>query len=178
MLLVNDYIQLVNKPYDDFPIDSTMLGKVINIQNNTIIVKYPMGNMMMSMDEFTKYFSKHIPENSNNEILNKTKPEFTNWETFIPDFDPKMETFSVYKTPIRYEYCTNGKVVKVRRRYDISKKSRDILTGRSSCSPSDTFDLQTGIRVAYDRCKQKEISKKLSDLNVKLNYYTLDIHTY
>lgn len=179
MLMVNDYIQLVKKPYDDFLIDTTMLGKVINIQNNTIVVKYPMGNMIMSMDEFTKYFERHIPKNPDNEILNKTtKREFTKWESFIPNFDSQMELTPTFKWPCEYEYCHNGKVVKVRKRYFGVKKDRDILTGRSSCSPNDIFNLQTGIKIAYDRCKKKEISKQLSELNHKLNYYDLDSHTY
>lgn len=179
MLMVNDYIQLVKKPYDDFPIDTTMLGKVINIQNNTIVVKYPMGNMMMSMDEFTKYFERHILENPENEILNKTtKREFTNWMPLIPNFDKYCDNYLAGKAPVPYEFCHNGKIVKVRKRYLGEKKDRDILTGRSSCSPSDIFNLQTGIKIAYDRCKKKEISKQLSELNYKLNYYDLDSHTY
>lgn len=179
MLMVNDYIQLVKKPYDDFPIDTTMIGKVINIQNNTIIVKYPMGNMMMSMDEFTKYFERHILRNSDNKILNKTaKREFTKWTVFNPDFDSYVKNLPVTTPRMYYEYCTNGKTVKVRKCCGSVKKDRDILTGRASCSPSDTFDLQTGIKIAYDRCKKKEISKQLSELNRKLNYYDLDSHTY
>lgn len=156
MLLVGSYIKLTKKPYESFPVTESMLGKVIQIEEDNILVHYPMMNMAMSFDEYTKYFT--------------VKPVFTEWKIFDSSFD-KLDGAGPTHYP--YEYCTNGKVVKVRKHYLPGiKKDREILVGKASCYKEDKFDLGTGIRLAYARCKTKETKEQINKLEQKLNYYT------
>ena len=155
MLLVGSYVKLTKKPYESFPVTESMLGKVIQIEEDNILVHYPMMNMAMSFDEYTKYFT--------------VKPVFTEWKIFDSSFD-KLDGAGPTHYP--YEYCTNGKVVKVRKHYLPGiKKDREILVGKASCCEEDEFDLGVGIRLAYVRCKTKETKKKIDRLSQELNYY-------
>ena len=167
MLLVGSYVKLVKKPYESFPVDMTMLGKVIQIEDDNILVRYPMMNMAMSFDEYTKYFTTvEVPKM---EEEKSDKPVFSKWEVFDSSFD-KLDTAGINHYP--YEYCSNGKVVKVRKHYLPGlKKDREILVGKASCCEEDTFDLQKGIRLAYARCKTKETKEQINKLAQKLNYY-------
>lgn len=155
MLLIGSYIKLTKKPYESFPVTESMLGKVIQIEEDNILVHYPMMNMAMSFDEYTKYFT--------------VKPVFTEWKIFDSSFD-KLDGAGPTHYP--YEYCTNGKVVKVRKHYLPGiKKDREILVGKASCYKEDEFDLGTGIRLAYARVKTKETKEQINKLGQKLNYY-------
>lgn len=155
MLLVGSYIKLTKKPYESFPVTESMLGKVIQIEEDNILVHYPMMNMAMSFDEYTEYFT--------------VKPIFTEWKIFDSSFD-KLDGAGPTHYP--YEYCTNGKVVKVRKHYLPGiKKDREILVGKASCYKEDKFDLGTGIRLAYARVKTKETKEQINKLGQKLNYY-------
>lgn len=168
MLLVGSYVKLVKKPYESFPVDITMLGKVIQIEKGNILVHYPMMNMGMSFDEYTKYFT--VVEVPKMEEEKSNKPVFTEWKIFDSSFD-KWDGAGPTHYP--YEYCTNGKVVKVRKHYLPGiKKDREILVGKASCYKDDKFDLGVGIRLAYARCKTKEIKGQINKLGQKLNYYT------
>lgn len=168
MLLVGSYVKLVKKPYESFPVDVTMLGKVIQIEDNNILVKYPMMNMGMSFDEYTKYFT--VVEVPKMEEEKSNKPVFTEWKIFDSSFD-ELDKAGVNHYP--YEYCTNGKAVKVRKHYLPGiKKDREILVGKASCYKDDKFDLEKGIRLAYARCKTKETKEKINNLGQELNYYT------
>lgn len=167
MLLVGSYVKLVKKPYESFPVDMSMLGKVIQIEDDNILVRYPMMNMAMSFDEYTKFFTTVEVPKMEEEKSNKLV--FTEWEIFDSSFD-KLDGAGPAHYP--YEYCSNGKVVKVRRHYLPGfKKDREILTGKASCCEEDTFDLNKGIRLAYSRCKTKEIKEKINKLDEKLIYY-------
>lgn len=155
MLLVGSYVKLTKKPYESFPVDTTMLGKIIQIEKDNILVHYPMMNMAMSFDEYTKFFT--VVEVPKMEKEKSNKPVFTEWEIFDSS----------------YEYCTNGKVVKVRKHYLPGlKKDREILVGKASCCNEDVFDLEKGIYLAYVRCKTKETKEKINKLTQELNYYT------
>lgn len=155
MLLIGSYVKLAKKPYKSFPVTESMLGKIIQIEKDNILVHYPMMNMAMSFDEYTKYFT--------------VKPVFTEWKIFDSSFD-KLDGAGPTHYP--YEYCTNGKVVKVRKHYLPGiKKDREILVGKASCCEEDEFDLEKGIRLAYARCKTKETKEKINNLGQKLNYY-------
>lgn len=172
MLLVGSYVKLVKKPYESFPVDTTMLGKIIQIEKDNILVHYPMMNMAMSFNEYTKYFTTvEVPKMEEESIKPMfIKPTFSEWEIFDSSFD-KLDTAGPNHYP--YEYCSNGKVVKVRKHYLPGfKKDREILTGKASCCEEDTFDLQKGIRLAYARCKIKETKEQINKLGQKLNYYT------
>lgn len=167
MLLIGSYVKLTKKPYESFPVDTTMLGKVIQIEKDNILVRYPMMNMAMSFDEYAKYFTTvEVPK------MKKEKPNkavFTEWKIFDSSFD-KLDGAGPTHYP--YEYCTNGKVVKVRKHYLPGiKKDREILVGKSSCCNEDVFDLGVGIRLAYSRCKTKETKEQINKLGQKLNYY-------
>ena len=167
MLLVGSYIKLTKKPYESFPIGMSMLGKVIQIENDNILVKYPMGNMAMSFNEYTKFFTTVEVPKMGEEKSNK--PVFSEWEIFDSSFD-KLDGAGINHYP--YEYCTNGKVVKVRKHYLPGfKKDREILVGKASCCEEDTFDIQKGIRLAYARCKTKEVKEQINKMAQKLNYY-------
>lgn len=167
MLLVGSYVKLTKKPYESFPVDTTMLGKVIQIENDNILVHYPMMNMAMSFDEYTKFFA--VVEVPKMEKEKSNKPVFTEWEIFDSSFD-KLDDAGINHYP--YEYCTNGKVVKVRKHYLPGiKKDCEILVGKASCYNEDVFNLEKGIRLAYARCKTKETKEKINKLGQKLNYY-------
>lgn len=167
MLLVGSYIKLVKKPYESFPVDTTMLGKVIQIEDDNILVHYPMGNMAMSFDEYTKFFTTVEVPKMQEEKSNK--PVFSEWKIFDSSFD-KWDGAGPTHYP--YEYCSNGKVVKVRKHYLPGvKKDREILVGKASCCEEDIFDLLKGIRLAYARCKTKEIKERINKLDEKLFYY-------
>lgn len=156
MLLVGSYVKLTKKPYESFPVTESMLGKVIQIEEDNILVHYPVMNMAMSFDEYTKYFT--------------VKSVSTEWKIFDSSFD-KWDGAGPTHYP--YEYCTNGKVVKVRKHYLPGiKKDREILVGKASCCEEDEFDLEKGIRLAYARCKTKETKEQINKLAQKLNYYT------
>lgn len=158
MLLVGSYVKLTKKPYESFPVTESMLGKVIQIEKDNILVKYANMNMAMSFDEYDKYFTS------------VNVPMFTEWRIFDSSFD-KLDGAGINHYP--YEYCTNGKVVKVRKHYISGlKKDREILVGKASCCNEDVFDLEKGIRLAYARCKTKETKEKINKLGQKLNYYT------
>lgn len=168
MLLVGSYVKLTKKPYESFPVDTTMLGKVIQIENDNILVRYPMMNMAMSFDEYTKFFT--VVEVPKMEKEKSNKPVFTEWEIFDSSFD-KLDDAGTNHYP--YEYCTNGKVVKVRKHYLPGlKKDREILVGKASCCEEDEFYVWTGIRLAYSRCKTKETKEQINKLAQKLNYYS------
>lgn len=168
MLLIGSYIKLTKKPYESFPVDTTMLGKVIQIENDNILVRYPMMNMAMSFDEYTKFFT--VVEVPKMEKEKSNKPVFTEWEIFDSSFD-KLDDAGTNHYP--YEYCTNGKVVKVRKHYLPGlKKDREILVGKASCCEEDEFYVWTGIRLAYSRCKTKETKEQINKLAQKLNYYS------
>lgn len=172
MLLVGSYVKLVKKPYESFPVDTTMLGKVIQIEKNNILVHYPMMNMGMSFDEYTKYFiAVKVPKMEEEPTKPMFfKPAFSEWEIFDSSFD-KLDTAGINHYP--YEYCSNGKVVKVRKHYLPGiKKDCEIPVGKASCYKDDKFDLGKGIRLAYARCKTKEIKEQINKLGQKLNYYT------
>lgn len=160
MLLVGSYVKLTKKPYESFPVDTIMLGKVIQIEKDNILVKYANMNMAMSFDEYDKYFtSVDVPSPS----------VFTEWKIFDSSFD-KLDGAGINHYP--YEYCTNGKVVKVRKHYLPGlKKDCEILVGKASCYNEDVFDLEKGIRLAYARCKTKETKEQINKLGQKLNYY-------
>ena len=168
MLLVGSYVKLTKKPYESFPVDTTMLGKVIQIENDNILVHYPMMNMAMSFDEYTKFFA--VVEVPKMEKEKSNKPVFTEWEIFDSSFD-KLDDAGINHYP--YEYCTNGKVVKVRKHYLPGvKKDCEILVGKASCCEEDEFYVWTGIRLAYSRCKTKETKEQINKLAQKLNYYS------
>lgn len=168
MLLVGSYVKLTKKPYESFPVDTTMLGKVIQIENDNILVRYPMMNMAMSFDEYTKFFT--VVEVPKMEKEKSNKPVFTEWEIFDSSFD-KLDDAGTNHYP--YEYCTNGKVVKVRKHYLPGvKKDCEILVGKASCCEEDEFYVWTGIRLAYSRCKTKETKEQINKLAQKLNYYS------
>ena len=168
MLLIGSYIKLTKKPYESFPVDTTMLGKVIQIENDNILVRYPMMNMAMSFDEYTKFFT--VVEVPKMEKEKSNKPVFTEWEIFDSSFD-KLDDAGTNHYP--YEYCTNGKVVKVRKHYLPGvKKDCEILVGKASCCEEDEFYVWTGIRLAYSRCKTKETKEQINKLAQKLNYYS------
>lgn len=167
MLLVGSYVKLVKKPYESFPVDMSMLGKVIQIEDDNILVRYPMMNMAMSFNEYTKFFTTVEVPKMEEEKSNKLV--FTEWEIFDSSFD-KLDGAGPTHYP--YEYCSNGKIVKVRRHYLPGfKKDREILVGKASCCEEDIFDLQKGIRLAYVRCKTKEIKEQINKLDEKLIYY-------
>lgn len=167
MLLVGSYVKLTKKPYESFPVDTTMLGKIIQIEKDNILVHYPMMNMAMSFDEYTKFFA--VVEVPKMEKEKSNKPVFTEWEIFDSSFD-KLDDAGINHYP--YEYCTNGKVVKVRKHYLPGiKKDCEILVGKASCYNKDVFDLKKGIRLAYARCKTKETKEQINKLGQKLNYY-------
>lgn len=168
MLLVGSYVKLTKKPYESFPVDTTMLGKVIQIENDNILVRYPMMNMAMSFDEYTKFFT--VVEVPKMEKEKSNKPVFTEWEIFDSSFDKLDDAGTNHYS---YEYCTNGKVVKVRKHYLPGlKKDREILVGKASCCEEDEFYVWTGIRLAYSRCKTKETKEQINKLAQKLNYYS------
>lgn len=168
MLMTGSYIKLTKKPYESFPVDMSMLGKVIQIEDDNILVHYPMGNMAMSFSEYTKYFTTVEVPKMQEEKSNK--PVFTEWKVFDSSFD-KLDGAGVNHYP--YEYCTNGKVVRVRKHYPPGiKKDREILVGKASCCEEDVFDLENGVRLAYSRCKTKETKEQINKLSQKLNYYT------
>lgn len=168
MLLIGSYVKLTKKPYESFPVTESMLGKVIQIEKDNILVHYPMMNMAMSFDEYTKFFA--VVEVPKMEEEKSNKPVFTEWKIFDSSFD-KLDTAGIQHYP--YEYCTNGKVVKVRKHYLPGiKKYSEILVGKASCYKDDKFDLGTGIRLAYARCKTKETKEQINKLAQKLNYYT------
>lgn len=50
MLLVGSYVKLTKKPYESFPVDTTMLGKVIQIENDNILVRYLDSNWIKIYD--------------------------------------------------------------------------------------------------------------------------------
>lgn len=168
MLLIGSYVKLTKKPYESFPVTESMLGKVIQIEKDNILVHYPMMNMAMSFDEYTKYFT--VVEVPKMEEEKSNKPVFSEWKIFDSSFD-KWDGAGTTHYP--YEYCTNGKVVKVRKHYLPGiKKDREILVGKASCYKEDKFDLGTGIRLAYARVKTKETKEQINKLGQKLNYYT------
>lgn len=167
MLLVGSYVKLTKKPYESFPVTESMLGKIIQIEKDNILVHYPMMNMAMSLDEYTKYFTVVNVIEADEEKSNK--PVFTEWKIFDSSFD-KLDKAGINHYP--YEYCTNGKVVKIRKHYPTGiKKDCEIPVGKASCYKDDKFDLGTGIRLAYARCKTKEIKEQINKLGQKLNYY-------
>lgn len=167
MLLVGSYVKLTKKPYESFPVTESMLGKIIQIEKDNILVHYPMMNMAMSFDEYTKYFTVVNVIEADEEKSNK--PVFTEWKIFDSSFD-KLDKAGINHYP--YEYCTNGKVVKVRKHYLPGiKKDCEIPVGKASCYKDDKFDLWTGIRLAYARCKIKETKEQINKLGQKLNYY-------
>lgn len=167
MLLVGSYVKLTKKPYKSFPVTESMLGKVIQIEEDNILVHYPMMNMAMSFDEYTKYFT--VAEVPKMKEEKSNKPVFTEWKIFDSSFD-KWDGAGPTHYP--YEYCTNDKVVKVRKHYLPGiKKDREILVGKASCCEEDEFDLEKGIRLAYSRCKTKETKEQINKLSQKLNYY-------
>lgn len=170
MLLVGSYIKLVKKPYESFPVDTSMLGKIIQIEKDNILVQYPMMNMGMSFDEFAKYFTTvETPEDK----IRNSKRTFTSWKIMDISFD--HSGFRGEFPPLIWEYCTNGKVVKVRRHYTPGlKKDREILVGKASCCEEDIFDLLKGIHLAYARCRTKEVKKNIDEFNKKLHYYNSD----
>ena len=168
MLLIGSYVKLTKKPYESFPVTESMLGKVIQIEKDNILVHYPMMNMAMSFDEYTKFFT--VVEVPKMEEEKSNKPVFSEWKIFDSSFD-KRDGAGITHYP--YEYCTNGKVVKVRKHYLPGiKKDSEILVGKASCYKDDKFDLGTGIRLAYARCKTKETKEKINKLTQELNYYT------
>lgn len=168
MLLIGSYIKLTKKPYESFPVDTTMLGKVIQIENDNILVRYPMMNMAMSFDEYTKFFT--VVEVPKMEKEKTNRAVFTEWKIFDSSFD-KLDGADPTHYP--YEYCTNGKVVKVRKHYLPGvKKDCEILVGKASCCEEDEFYVWTGIRLAYSRCKTKETKEQINKLAQKLNYYS------
>lgn len=168
MLLVGSYVKLTKKPYESFPVTESMLGKIIQIEKDNILVHYPMMNMAMSFDEYTKFFT--VVEVPKMEEENSNKPVFTEWKIFDSSFDKRD---GAGQTHYPYEYCTNGKVVKVRKHYIPGlKKDREVLVGKASCCNEDVFDLGKGIRLAYARCKTKETKEQINKLGQKLNYYT------
>lgn len=167
MLLVGSYVKLTKKPYESFPVTESMLGKVIQIEKDNILVHYPMMNMAMSFDEYTKFFT--VVEVPKMEEEKSNQPVFTEWKIFDSSFD-KLDGAGPTHYP--YEYCTNGKVVKVRKHYLPGiKKDCEILVGKASCYKEDEFDLGTGIRLAYARAKTKETKEQINKLGQKLNYY-------
>lgn len=168
MLLVGSYVKLTKKPYESFPVDTTMLGKVIQIENDNILVRYPMMNMAMSFDKYTKFFT--VVEVPKMEKEKTNRAVFTEWKIFDSSFD-KLDGAGPTHYP--YEYCTNGKVVKVRKHYLPGvKKDCEILVGKASCCEEDEFYVWTGIRLAYSRCKTKETKEQINKLAQKLNYYS------
>ena len=170
MLLVGSYVKLTKKPYESFPVPESMLGKVIQIEKDNILVKYANMNMVMSFDEYDKYFTSVDVPNPYNVSPVKFHPVFTEWKIFDSSFD-KLDGAGINHYP--YEYCTNGKVVKVRKHYLPGlKKDREILVGKASCCNEDVFDLKKGIYLAYARCKTKETKEKINKLTQELNYYT------
>lgn len=169
MLLVGSYVKLTKKPYESFPVDTTMLGKVIQIEKDNILVKYANMNMAMSFDEYDKYFTSADAPNPYAVSPVKFHPVFTEWKIFDSSFD-ELDKAGV--NHYSYEYCTNGKVVKVRKHYLPGlKKDREILVGKASCCNEDVFNLEKGIHLAYARCKTKEIKEQINKLGQKLNYY-------
>lgn len=173
MLMTGSYIKLTKKPYENFPVTESMLGKVIQIEKDNILVHYPMMNMAMSFDEYDKYFTNVNVPNPSDISPVKVHPVFTEWKIFDSSFD-KID--GAVPTHYPYEYCTNGKVVKVRKHYLPGiKKDREILVGKASCCNEDTFELEKGIRLAYARCKTKETKKQINKLGQKLNYYAFCI---
>lgn len=169
MLLVGSYVKLVKKPYENFPVTESMLGKVIQIEKDNILVGYSNMNMAMSFDEYSKYFTSVDVPKPNEISPIKFHPVFTEWKIFDSSFD-KMDGSGPSHYP--YEYCTNGKVVKVRKHYLPGvKKDREIPVGKASCCKEDIFDLNKGIRLAYSRCKTKETKEQINKLGQKLDYY-------
>lgn len=167
MLLVGSYVKLTKKPYESFPVTESMLGKVIQIEKDNILVHYPMMNMAMSFDEYTKFFT--VVEVPKMEEEKSNKPVFSEWKIFDSSFD-KLDTAGIHHYP--YECCTNGKVVKVRKHYlPGTKKDCEIPVGKASCYKDDKFDLGAGIHLAYARCKTKETKEQINKLAQKLNYY-------
>lgn len=168
MLLVGSYVKLTKKPYESFPVTESMLGKVIQIEKDNILVKYANMNMAMSFDEYTKFFT--VVEVPKMEKEKTNRAVFTEWKIFDSSFD-KLDGAGPTHYP--YEYCTNGKVVKVRKHYLPGvKKDCEILVGKASCCEEDEFYVWTGIRLAYSRCKTKETKEQINKLAQKLNYYS------
>lgn len=96
-------------------------------------------------------------------------PCLLNGRFFDSSFD-ELDKSGVNHYP--YEYCTNGKVVKVRKHYLPGlKKDREILVGKASCCNEDVFDLWKGIHLAYARCKTKETKEQINKLCQRLNHY-------
>ena len=104
MLLVGSYVKLTKKPYESFPVDTTMLGKVIQIEKDNILVKYANMNMAMSFDEYDKYFTSADAPNPYAVSPVKFHPVFTEWKIFDSSFLCYLNASNLSFHPFFYYY--------------------------------------------------------------------------
>lgn len=144
MIIKGDSIKLV-KPMGVF----TNIGEICEVtavnEDGSICFRFGGCHLgCMSYNEYEKYFEKvEKPV-----VLNKKYP-WTEWES-CNDF--------IKGVSVGYKYKTNGVKVIVRH---LGLKSK------SSCCPTDNFDLITGIELAMARVDKKLAEKRIDELTGK-----------
>lgn len=129
MLMVGDKIRMVKEIPGAPKIDGVF--EVKGIQDGIVSLEVNgVGAGIMSYDEFEKYFEKCGDDHENS-------PE---------KCDKRMWSPKMWSDKYGCYYRTNGKTVKA-----------DCVgfCGSASCSPYDKFDLDFGIKLAYNRARAK-----------------------
>jgi hypothetical protein len=158
MLKIGDKIKYVNtNSLMEFPLGTIFEVKDIKGTALAVSGKYKANGMtvgyiegIMSYDEYEKYFEKYVEE----EKTEKKNP-WSEWKEV--NFDNVCDSACGCETcPLSYccnnlDYCdvlykTNNKRIIVK--YTTNGK---VIKSHSTCHETDTFDLNTGLRVALAR---------------------------
>ena len=139
MLMVGDKIRRI-KEIPGVPAIGDNIT-VSGIENGVISFETSLGAGVMSYDEYEKYFEKYDP------APQKHTPK--------REWGDKKWSYAY-----RCQYRTNGKVVQA---YwgDVS--------AHASCLDTDKFDLDFGIRLAYNRAIRKYYKKCAKDMTTEIN---------
>lgn len=117
--------------------------EVGNVTNTSIVMrdaKTKVAIGAVDIDDFSKYFKK--PE------------EVKTWTKWCAMTNPLGEIIAFYRT--------NGKKVQVRNNH------LKTVRGEASCCKDDEFNLAFGIRLAYARCLDKELTAVEKDFESSL----------
>lgn len=174
MLKIGDEIKYVNaNPFIEFPLGTVC--KVTNIKDTAIEIvgDYKVnGNVIgkiqgvMSYDEYEKYFEKSFEKTH----------EWTDWTKLnVSDICTKcgccgIEICCNYGNDENIYYKHNGKrlVMKTAVYPNVVYPNGKVIRVYANCSPVDTFDVNTGIKVALMRLEKKLAKDKISYLENKI----------
>ena len=173
MLKIGDKIKYVKaNPLIEMPLGTTMT--VTDIQGIAVAVEAncQIGTCnaviqgVMSYDEVEKYFEKTIEE----EVKKSTTYTWTKWQTIKPLSEiiqclqgnsscTDCPYYAVCDYDDEVEYKTNGKKIMVR-----LNMGNKYLKSYATCHKTDSFNLNTGLRVALARLNVKIAQERLNSV--------------